>query len=95
LPFDIEDVLGLIAPRPLFINAPTRDRICRIEGVKECLALIRPVYEKRGAADRLVCEQPEGGHDFPPEVRQRAYDFIDRLLGPPARKAARKPGSGP
>ena len=83
MPFGMEDVLGAIAPRPLFINAPTKD-FMRVEGVRECVALIQPVYARQGDPDRIVCEHPDCAHDFPPPVRERAYRFIDRALRPGA-----------
>ncbi len=79
MPFDMEDVLGLIAPRPLFVNAPARD-IFRHEGVDECVERVRPFYDSAGASDHLVCEHPDCGHDFPPPVRERAYLFLDQRL---------------
>ena len=33
-----------------------------------------------GAGDRIVAVYPPGGHGFPKEARQRAYEFIDRVL---------------
>jgi len=79
MPFDLEDILAAIAPRPLFINAPTRDVMC-CEGVKECLALVKPLYAREGALDRLAYVHPDCEHDFLDEVREQAYRFIDRFL---------------
>jgi len=33
-----------------------------------------------GADDALVIRYPDCEHDFPPEIRQEAYQFVDRAL---------------
>lgn len=78
MPFDFPDVLRAIAPRPVFINAPTQDYM-RIEGVQECVDLVRPEYQD--FPDRLVVVHPEGEHDFPLEAREEAWKFFDCFLG--------------
>lgn len=81
MPFDFTEVLGAIAPRAVFVNAPTGDSNFELSGVEDCLRAARPVYELLGAGQRLVAAHPEGGHDFPPEVREAAYAFVDEALG--------------
>jgi dienelactone hydrolase len=81
MPFDFTELLAAIAPRPVFINAPTGDDNFEVSGVKDCLTAAGPVYERVfGAGDRLVAVHPDCGHDFPDEVRDRAYSFMDRWL---------------
>ena len=33
-----------------------------------------------GAQGNVVMAYPDAGHDFPPEVREEAYRFIDNFL---------------
>jgi hypothetical protein len=33
-----------------------------------------------GKPDNLQANYPDCGHDFPPDVRQVAYDFLDKHL---------------
>ncbi len=80
MPFDFPEVLAAIAPRAVFINAPTEDSFL-LEGVVECIEAARPVYALHGATDRLVAVHPECGHDFPPDVREQAYLFAKTVLG--------------
>lgn len=75
MPFDFPDVLRAIAPRPLFINAPLRDDNFDASGVDDCVNAVRRLYEGRGT---LRVEHPDCGHDFPPEVRQRAYGLLEQ-----------------
>ena len=84
MPFDFTELLAAIAPRPVFINAPSGDDNFEVSGVTDCLAAARPVYQKIfRAGDRLVAVHPDCGHDFPNDVRERAYAFMDRWLGGP------------
>jgi dienelactone hydrolase len=82
MPFDFTEVLGAIAPRAVFINAPTGDSNFEISGVHDCLNAAWPVYELLGAAENLTAVHPDCGHGFPLEVREQAYAFVDRVLQP-------------
>ena len=81
MPFDFTEILGAIAPRPVFISAPTGDDNFEVSGVKDCVRAARPIYERVfEAGDRLVTTHPACGHDFPLEIREQAYRFLDRWL---------------
>jgi len=80
LPFDFSEILGVLAPRAVFINAPLKDGNFEVSGVKDCVGAAQPVYELLKAKDQLQAVYPDAGHDFPPEVRDQAYQFIDRAL---------------
>lgn len=76
MPFDFGEVLAAIAPRPVFINAPLHDDNFELSGVKDCVIAATPAFWLLHAPDGLVLETPDCGHDFPPEVRQRAYQWL-------------------
>ena len=81
MPFDFTEVLGILAPRPVFISAPAGDHNFAVAGVRECMEAALPVYERLfHSPDRLVARHPEVGHEFPPAVRREAYEFFDRWL---------------
>jgi len=83
MPFDFTEILGALAPRPVFINAPLQDDNFEVSGVKSCLAAALPVYLRIfQASNRLVAVYPNCGHDFPPDIREKAYNFLDRWLAP-------------
>jgi pimeloyl-ACP methyl ester carboxylesterase len=48
LPYDYEDVLGLIAPRKCLIYAPTRDRFSDSDDVKACIAKAGAIWRDPG-----------------------------------------------
>jgi dienelactone hydrolase len=77
MPFDFTEILGAIAPRPVFINAPKRDSNFEVTGVEDCVSAAQPVYELLGAKDALRPVYPDAGHEFPPEIRKQAYEFLE------------------
>ena len=80
MPFDFTEVLAALAPRRVFINAPQHDDNFDRSGVRDCLTAAGPVYDLFQASKHLVAVHPDCEHDFPPEVRQTAYAFIDETL---------------
>ncbi|MGH9673698.1 MAG: acetylxylan esterase, partial [Bryobacteraceae bacterium] len=80
MPFEFADIFELIAPRPVFINAPIHDANFDLSGVRDTLEAAAPFYRRHQAEDRLVAEHPDCAHDFPPDVRERAYAFLKRWL---------------
>jgi dienelactone hydrolase len=80
MPFDFTEVLGVLAPRAVFVNAPLHDDNFDASGVEDCIRAAKPVFELFGVKDNLRVVHPEGGHDFPVEAREQAYAFIDHAL---------------
>ena len=94
LPFDFPEVIAGLAPRPFFANAPLRDANFDVEGVRVCIEAAAPVYQLLGAAENLVAAFPDDEHDFPPEVRRRAFEFLDEHLDANDRAAGRQGRNG-
>lgn len=80
LPFDFPEVLAAIAPRSVYVHAPRDDSNFKVESVRRCVAAAAAVYRLLDAESELVAEYPPGPHGFPPDARERAYRFIDRVL---------------
>ncbi len=82
IPFDFPELLGALAPRKLFVNAPLGDRNFRWQSVDRCAAAARPIYKLIGSEDNLIIKHPDCGHDFPEPLRQAAYRTIASVLHP-------------
>jgi hypothetical protein len=80
MPFNFPEVLGALAPRPVFINAPLRDANFEVSGVDDCVRSARQVYALYHAWESVVAVHPDCEHDFPEKVREQAYLFLDRRL---------------
>ncbi len=80
VPFDFYGVLGAIAPRGIFINAPLHDGNFEVSGVRKVVEVVRGAYAIRDAEENLEALYPDSGHDFPDEIRQQAYRWLDGQL---------------
>ncbi|MCA9269981.1 MAG: acetylxylan esterase [Planctomycetales bacterium] len=80
IPFDFTELLGALAPRPVYVNAPLGDGNFRWKSVDRCARAAEPVYRLAGADGRLVVEHPDCVHDFPAAQREAAYKTIDSVL---------------
>ena len=80
MPFDFDGVLAAIAPRGVFVSAPTRDANFSLEGTKDAIDKARAVFALHGASDKLLALHPDAEHSFPKEARDAAYDALDKWL---------------
>lgn len=80
IPFDFHELIGALAPRPVFINAPLRDDNFRWQSVDEIVKAATPIFELYGARQNLRVEHPDCLHDFPEAVREQAYAFLASRL---------------
>jgi len=80
MPFDFPEVVAALAPRPFLASAPVKDHNFDVGGVKDCVRAALPVYDLLGAKEKLAANYPDCDHNFPPEVRKVAYDWLDRWL---------------
>ncbi|RBP37723.1 hypothetical protein DES53_113105 [Roseimicrobium gellanilyticum] len=81
IPFDFPELLAALAPRHVLINAPLKDSNFKWESVDRVVEAARRVYALHDAADRIAVEHPDCDHDFPDEVREKAYALIADVLG--------------
>jgi fermentation-respiration switch protein FrsA (DUF1100 family) len=62
--FELADVAGLIAPRPLVVVAGRADPIFPFAGVEEAYATIQAIYAAAGVPNNCRLVVGEGGHRF-------------------------------
>ena len=82
--FDMGDLAGLIAPRPLLVMAGEKDPIFPIKGVQETFRTIQQVYRAAGAPDACVLAVGSGGHQYYPELAWPEIRRLTALWGNPA-----------
>jgi len=80
IPFDFDDLIAALAPRPLFVNAPLKDSNFQWQSVDRVVASARDVYALLGAPDAITVEHPDSPHDFPKEQREHAYAMLEKAL---------------
>ncbi|MBD3674174.1 MAG: alpha/beta fold hydrolase [Planctomycetaceae bacterium] len=81
VPFDFPEIVGTFAPRPFLAVAPEHDSNFEVSGVRDSISAAKPVYELLGASENLRAIYPDCAHDFPPEARETAYQFLEKSLG--------------
>jgi dienelactone hydrolase len=74
---EMYDIAGLIAPRPLLIEAGTEDHIFPLPGVLEAYERVHTAYAALGATDRIDKDVFAGGHQI---NGVQAYPFLRRWL---------------
>ena len=75
---EMHDLVGLIAPRPMLVEAASRDSIFPLREVKKGVARARQVYNVFGARDRVATDYFEGRHEI---SGRKAYAFLQDQLG--------------
>lgn len=80
IPYDFHELIGALAPRACFINAPLKDSNFKWESVDKVIAAARPVYELYRKPGNLLMEHPDCDHDFPDAMREKAYELLEREL---------------
>ena len=79
-PFDFHEIIGALAPRSVFVNAPLGDSNFKWRSVDAIATSAREVFALYGVEKNLRIEHPDCGHQFPKALREQAYDIIERAL---------------
>ncbi len=69
IPYDFHEVLALIAPRPLLVVAPARDREATLADVNAALDEAEKVYTLLGAKGKLERQSPDDYNRYGPELQ--------------------------
>jgi len=70
---EMYDLVGLIAPRPMLVEAGNRDPIFPIKAVRSSVIRARKIYGLFGAESSVETDYFEGRHQI---SGRRAYDFL-------------------
>ncbi|MCC6508557.1 MAG: alpha/beta fold hydrolase, partial [Pirellulaceae bacterium] len=80
LPIDFDEVLGLVAPKPALIVAPTLDRHIPVEDARVGYEAARSVYGTHGLAEQLEFETPQEIGRFTPAIQSSVFDWLEKKL---------------
>ncbi|MFC2123518.1 alpha/beta hydrolase family protein [Bacteroidota bacterium] len=94
IPCDMHEIMALCAPRPFFNYSAKKDAVyfpplrntesdfgAWWQTVDVALMQVSQIYEILGVPDHFVRVETDGGHDFPQDVREDAYRWLDKWLG--------------
>ena len=74
---DIAEMAGLIAPKPLLVEAGQKDDCFVIEDVRLAYRRLKAIYEAAGCADRLAYDEFPGQHQWHGVA---AWEWLERWL---------------
>lgn len=82
VPFEMHEILALIAPRPLLLSTSDEDFVFPNGGwsARRAIARIKPVYEMLGGRGNLSGYFFNGGHNFTRDASTNAYTWLERRL---------------
>jgi hypothetical protein len=80
IPFDFHELIGALAPRPVFINAPVGDSNFQWRSVDVIVKAASAVYRLHRAEKNMLVEHPDCGHDFPEAQREHAYRWLQEKI---------------
>ncbi|WP_454190382.1 alpha/beta hydrolase family protein [Paenibacillus sp. Marseille-Q7038] len=72
------DLIGLIAPRPLLIEAGSEDQVFPLAGAKRAYTILEQIYEAAGVKENLAADFFSGGHEISGHI---AYDWMAEQFG--------------
>jgi pimeloyl-ACP methyl ester carboxylesterase len=80
VPYDFHEILGTIAPRPVFILAPKLDQDWVYDDVEACYREAAKVFALYQKQDGIVFNSPNDFNRFPPEYQELVINWMKTLL---------------
>ena len=77
LPVDYDEILAVIAPRPMYVLAPTLDRYATPADVRSVVERARKQYAAAGAGEALVFDTPVDFNRFTAAMQGRVFDWLE------------------
>ncbi len=84
VPYDYDELISAIAPRPVYIVQPTMDRDATPADVQQAVEAARKAYALHNAGDRLVLQQPRDYQRMPAATQNAAIEWLRNVSGSPA-----------
>lgn len=76
IPFDFHDLIGAIAPRPLFIVAPKHDWNASPIHIEKAVLESEKIYNLYSHPKKIQLLQPDSDNRFSIEIQQAIYEWI-------------------
>jgi pimeloyl-ACP methyl ester carboxylesterase len=78
VPFDFDEVLASVAPKPALVVAPTLDRYARVADVQREVEASKKIYALLGHSEALQIVTPVDINSFNGRIQQTAYDWLSQ-----------------
>jgi pimeloyl-ACP methyl ester carboxylesterase len=80
IPYDYQDLIGAIAPRPVYVFNPIYNRDATVEDVRDAVARARNVYGLYHASDKLVLDDPWDYFRLSSAAQERIVQWMAETL---------------
>lgn len=78
IPYDFDEILASIAPRPVFIIAPSWDQYANMKDIKLCVDEVENIYGLFKAKDKIDIFIPEDYNRFSPQMQQKVIEWLGK-----------------
>jgi pimeloyl-ACP methyl ester carboxylesterase len=78
VPVDYDEIIGVIAPRPVYLRAPTLDRYASLADVRSAVERARSAYKSAGTADALELHTPVDFNRFKLDAQQETFSVLSK-----------------
>jgi cephalosporin-C deacetylase-like acetyl esterase len=79
IPLDFNEIIAGIAPRPVLLITPLRDKDAHMDDIKQCIHEVKKIYGLYNAEDHIQAYAPDDYNRFSTTMRQKVYDFLKTL----------------
>jgi len=79
LPYDFDDVLSLVAPRPCLLVTPEHDRSADIRDIRQCVAVARKTWKAKDAEGALDHREPDDSARFQRDQQNELLEWLRAL----------------
>jgi dienelactone hydrolase len=76
IPYDFDEILASIAPRPILVIAPERDKDANHDDIKKCVEKVTEVYSLYNATDNIEIFTPSDYNRLSPEMREKMFEWL-------------------
>jgi predicted esterase len=74
---ELPELMGLIAPRPLFLESGDEDPIFPADGFNKAVRELQSIYGREGVQDRLAFDLFPGAHEI---SGRKSFDWLKQAL---------------
>ena len=79
IPYDYDDVLALVAPRPCLVYAPKRDRFADFAEVAACLDKAKKAWAADGCPENVTVRTPNDVNRFQSEQQAVFLEWLPKV----------------
>ena len=90
IPYDFDEMIASIAPRPVLVIAPTMDKDANVTHVRAAVKSATGIYRLYQASSNLELFTPDDYNRFSPEMREKMYQWLQQQIVNPAEKIVRE-----